>query len=158
MMKFLPKFVLVLLLIQLPACFLVPIINGFQEVGATASARRDLLKKTVEAFHNSIKACDMTSTMQYISKEDTELREALRSELRRNKEKFKIVSSTIDFVEFDDDAYKVDVEIRTKYFLVPYYVVNERLETEKWEFVSMGTKWQLKSRKVEEMINGEPVR
>lgn len=158
MKKFLPKCLLVFILLSLSGCFLVPIINGFQEVGATASARRDLLKKTVEAFHNAIKSCDMTSAMTYISKEDNVLRDQVRSELRRNKEKQKIVTSSIDFVEFDDDAYFVDVEIRTKYFIVPYYVVNERLETEQWQFVSMGTKWQLKSRKVEELKDGEPIR
>ena len=158
MIKILSRLFLFLLLLQLPACFLVPIISGIQEVGATASGRRELLKKTVEAFHNSIKSCDMTSAMTFIEKEDTELRESIRGELRRNKDKFKIVPSSIDFVEFDDEAYSVDVEIRTKYFLVPYYVVNERLETEHWQFVSIGTKWQLKSRKVEELRDGEPIR
>ena len=140
-------------------CLFVPIISGFRDMGATADARQEMLKKAVKAFHDAVRSSNMTVAMSFIDKEkNPELREAIRNEMRRLRDKEKVVDSKLDFVEYDDDSYTADVEVRSKFFVVPYYVVNEKLETEKWEFETIGSKWILVSRKSELMQDGEVIK
>ncbi|MGI6524882.1 MAG: hypothetical protein ACOX2O_06265 [Bdellovibrionota bacterium] len=145
-----------LLMFGVSGCVLVPFISGFRELGATADSRQELLNKTIKNFQVAIKSSNITAALSFIDKDNKELREAIRDEMRRTKDKEKIVDSRLDFVEYDDDSYHADVEIRTKFFKVPYYVVMERLEKEKWEFfVRKG--WQLTSRTSELMKDGEVI-
>jgi len=147
---------LVFLLVSTSSCVLMPIINGFNEMGATSSSRQELFKTAVKAFNNAMQSGDMTTAIAFIDKENIELRTQVKTELRRNKRKEKIVNSEIDFVEFDDSSYKAEVEIRTKFYIIPYYIVNERLEIEEWEFSTLNEKkWHLISRKIEKIDDNE---
>ncbi len=144
MKRLLTYFFVLVLVFSTTGCIFMPIINGFREMGATADSRRELLQKKIRAFNLAIKDSDMSLAMACIDRDDEEFRERVRNEIRKSKSKEKIVDAEIEYVEFDDDTYKADVEVRIKYYNVPFFVVNEKIEKTKWEFYSR--EWWLKSR------------
>lgn len=146
-MKRLLTYILVLaLMLSTSGCILMPFINGFREIGATADSRRELLQKRIKAYNLAMRGGDMTLAVSCVEKDNQELREEIKAEIRKSKSKEKVVDNEIEYVEFDDDVYKADIEVKIRYYNVPFYVVNEKIEKTKWEFHS--SEWWLKSREI----------
>ena len=146
-----PWFGLALLFLALTGCqILVPVIDGFKQMGVTEGDRKNLLKPQVQGFQGAIGGGDLDGALSYLHSDAPQLRQAVIDEIRRTKHKEKVVDSQIDMVIYADDANRADVEVLVKYFRVPYYVVNRRVEMGEWEF-SLNDGWKLKARTVQEL-------
>ncbi|NLF25506.1 MAG: hypothetical protein GX589_07600 [Deltaproteobacteria bacterium] len=146
-----PRYIVVRLLLgllplALGGCqLMVPVIDGFKKAGLTEGDRKNLLKPEVQGFQTAMSSGELDHAIQYLKPEAVELRQALIDEMRRTKHKEKVVDSRIDFMIFSEDAHRAEVEVLVKYFEIPYYVVNQRIEKGVWEFELSGG-WKLVER------------
>lgn len=132
--------------------FAVPLIEGFQDTGVTEGGRASQLKEDLRFFHHAIEDGNKATAVAYAS---DEFRDEFKTFLRKFSRSEKIVSAKVDFIDMADDAYSATVEVYVKYFTQKYYIVQERLIEEKWEF-SLGEGWRLQSYSVleENVQNG----
>ena len=145
------QIVLGLLPLALSGCpLMVPIIGGFKQMGLTEGDRKNLLKPAVQGFQTAMGTGDLDGAIHYLQPEAIELRQALIDEMRKKKHKEKVVDSKIDFMIYSDSAHRAEVEVLVKYFEVPYYIVNQRIEKGVWEFGLKGG-WKLVARTFSEV-------
>ncbi len=135
---------LIILPLALNACVLAPFIQSFKEIGVTEADRIVLFEKTMKDFEVAWQAGRLSRVLRYA---DESNRDSLSQLLRKSKKNEKVVDITVDDVAFNEDAREADAEVIVKYYEVPYYVVNERIEMEKWIF-TVNTGWRLKSKEV----------
>ena len=139
----------VFLAVTLSGCpVVVPIIDSFKQAGVTAGDRKNLLKPVVQNFHRSMTSGDLDGVLSLVDEEAPTLREALIQEMRTSKRKVTVVDTQVDLTMFEDDAYIAQVDVLVKYFEVPYYVVNRRIEKETCKF-SLSGGWKISSRLIE---------
>ena len=118
---------------------LVPIVKSYSEIGVTEGDRMALLEEKVDTFNDAMYWGKMQRALEMSDKTN---HDSLRRELRRRKKEERVVETEIEFVDFSEEAYKANVDVLVKYFKVPFYVVNERLERQEWEFeTGMGWKF-----------------
>lgn len=143
-----------LLALSLNGC-IVPIISGFRQMGLTANSREELLQNDLQVFHAGMQRNEMQTVLNYIGDDaDAGLRDQVRDELRSAKRKEKMVEAGIDFVDYSDESRRATVEMRIKYYKIPYYVIKERLETEEWAWHTSDG-WKLASREVKDVAADE---
>lgn len=133
--------VLVAICLAMNGCILLPVMDSMKQMGLTRSDREALLARDVKQFHEAL----------YWGKPDRALalampdnRDAIASQLREMKRSHRIVESTIDSVDFADDAFTANVDVIVKYYAVPFYIVNERIEEHVWKF-QMPDGWRLQT-------------
>jgi len=137
-------FILVLLCYTLSGCFIVPFIQSFKEIGVTAGDRMQILEGDLKKFHYAVTAGRLGKVLRYVQEDS---KGSFKEEFRNRRRDEKIVDIKVDFVDFEEGAYAADVEVLVKYYEVPYYIVNERFEQERWTFaVSSG--WKIISKEV----------
>lgn len=140
---------LILLPVVFSGCFLAPAIDSFKRLGVTRDDRMRLLAPQVKKFEESMSWDDSSSALAMV---DEKQRVALSGEFRRQLKSERVVDHKIVNLEFSDDAYTATAEVVVRAFKVPYYVVRERTELQKWRFnVSDG--WKLTGR--EEKLESE---
>lgn len=137
-------FALFLTALPLQGCILAPIVEGVRQSGVTKGDRMALLPEEVKKFNDSLSWRDSDLTLKYVT--DTGRREILE-QLKKQSENEHIVESRTGFSEFSDDAYDATLQVAVKYYLVPYYIVKERREEQRWKF-SLTEGWKLDSRKI----------
>ncbi|MCB0321032.1 MAG: hypothetical protein KDD60_08910 [Bdellovibrionales bacterium] len=118
----------------------VPVIDSYKSIGVQRSDRERLLNKELVAFNQARFWGPKGNTLQYV---DEKAQEVMIDYLREQKEE-KIVESQVDFVTFQEDAYEAKVSARVKFYRVPYYVVEEREESQSWVF-SLSDGWKIRS-------------
>ncbi len=131
----------------LPGCAVVPVISGLREMGVSADARQELLRKDLRAFYNAVQTGRTAAALQFVAKDSPEVREQLLQELRSAHGKQRVVEGEVDYIDFGEDSRTADVDMRVRYFKIPYYIVKERTERVKWQwYASAG--WRLVAREV----------
>lgn len=125
------SFVLAAFSLSQSGCILVPFIDSFKESGVTRADRERLLQQTVSDFQRERFWGNGGGALSFA--EGTS-REELREIIRDSRRSEKIVESEIEFIDFDKDAYKAQVDVIVKYYVVPQYVVQERIENQQWRF------------------------
>ena len=141
---------LVLLAAGLQGCILAHIGDSVQRAGVTESGRRRLLQEAVKDFHNAIYWGKPNRAAAYVV---PERRQEVARQLHTMRRKERIVETNVDFVSYGPDARSAEVDVMYKYYRVPMFVVNERLEREQWTF-SMSTGWLLEERAVVDLETG----
>ncbi len=136
--------VLVLLVASLQGCVLAPLIQSYKQIGVSESDRQRLLQDSVNNFQ---RALYWGQAGEAIALTEDGSQEELRRLIRDSRKSEKIVESKVDFVEYGQDSMDADVEVVVKYYKVPFYVVNERIERQKWNF-SYSSGWRYVSREV----------
>ena len=68
-------------------------------------------------------------------------------QLKKDRDKERLVDSKVDYVDFSDDAFSAKVDVTFKFFKVPFYIVTERKEQQTWRF-AFGKGWKLAGREV----------
>jgi hypothetical protein len=134
------------LVMSASGCVLVPFVQAFKEVGATEGDRMALLPEQIKKFNSAVVFGNRMEAMHYVSADS---QEKVASELKDNAEEERIVDSKVNNVVWADSARQATVEIKVKYFKVPVYVVNTRVEEQRWAF-SVGEGWKLTDRTVRE--------
>lgn len=127
-------------------CVLVPFIRAFKEVGATEGDRMALLNDEVRKFNAAVVWGDKTEAMSFITPE-SQLR--LSSQFKDSSEEERVVDAKVENVTWADGAREATVVVKFKYFKIPVYVVNTRVEEQKWAF-SHGDGWKILDRTVNE--------
>jgi hypothetical protein len=143
-------FLLLSVVLCLQGCILVPFINSAKQSGLLQSDREGLLEKDVERFH---RIRFWGKTMKALSYTNREHRDQVRDYLRAHSDDEKVVESEIEFIDFFEESYKAEVLVQVKYYRVPYYVVEERIEKQQWEF-SVGSGWKVNDIEIEEPPSG----
>ena len=142
------KYLAVIALMLLNGCAAVPIISGLRELGVSADARQELLRNELRSFNRAFQAGKTEAVLGYVAKESEDLRLMLRDQMRNTRGKERVVEYEIDFIDFSEGAWEADVETTVRYFQVPYYIVKDRFEKQKWRF-NASDGWKLVSREVE---------
>ncbi|MCB0353970.1 MAG: hypothetical protein KDD64_10610 [Bdellovibrionales bacterium] len=144
------KLVLLLgVLLCLQGCIIAPLIDSFKETGISESDRQRLLERQVKEFHQAL-FWGKPSLALDIAEEES--RDELRRFMRDTKRKERIIESQIEYLDFDDGSTEADVDVAVKYYRIPYYVVNERIERQHWRF-SYASGWKFVSRAVVEEVD-----
>lgn len=135
-------FSLVFALVLLQGCILAPVIDGFSDLGTTNGDRQALLGKRVKQFNEALYWGIPTRALALATVEN---RGKLMDQLRSNSESEKIVETKVAFMDFNEDATSADVDVKVKFYRIPYYMVTERTERQKWEFFARSG-WLLSAR------------
>ncbi|MCB0334416.1 MAG: hypothetical protein KDD55_13005 [Bdellovibrionales bacterium] len=123
---------------------LAPLIQSYKQIGVSESDRQQLLQDSVKDFQRALywgQAGEAVALTEEASQEE------LRKLIRTSRKSEKIVESKVDYVEFGDESMDAEVEVVVKYYKVPFYVVNERTERQKWNF-SYSSGWKYVSREI----------
>ena len=138
------KLILVVFIsVSLSGCFLAPAIDAVGNVGITKNDRTRLLPKSVKKFHEALYWRKQNEALTYTTEESREL---FAQEFRQALKKERIVESKVEAMDFSEDGREATVEVMVKYYVEPYYMVNERLEHQDWEF-NISDGWRIASRK-----------
>ena len=132
----------------LNGCFLAPAIDSFNKLGVTASDRQNLLASRIQSFNDALFFGAPGEAEEFVIPDK---RLELQRIIRRQRKEEKLVDMRVDAVGFESDAYKAIVDVVVRFYKVPFYVVNERVERQVWEF-SVSSSWQLSQR--EEVKDG----
>ncbi len=127
-------------------CLVVPFIQAFRETGATPADRRALLEPETKKFSDALM---LGKRMKALSVVVPESREEIGSQIKELGEAERVVEAKIDDIQWDDDARKATVYMKIRYYKVPYYIVETRMDEQHWEF-SMGEGWKLRDMSVVE--------
>jgi hypothetical protein len=130
----------------LQGCILVPFIDAFKKTGVAEGDRMQLLAPEVKKFTDALSWGSKTDALTVVADDS---RTAIMKQLKGLGEDEHVVEAKVDEVEWIQDAYKAKVSVKVKYYKVPYYVVNTRVEEQQWEF-SVAGGWKLKERAVSE--------
>lgn len=134
----------------LNSCALVPFINSYKQMGVTANDRKALLQEHTRKFNKAYSSNQFTLASQYVA---DEYRQDFLNDLRNRKRKEKLVDSKVDFIDINEDARECTIDVVTRYYQVPFYVVKDRLYQQKWKF-SSGS-WKLHDQKIlKNMLEG----
>lgn len=127
-------------------CFLVPAIDSFSQMGVRSSDRERLLSEDIKKFQDALYWGEPQQALRYVSeKSQADVVENLKSRKREER----VVESRIDSIDFQDDSYSADVEVTERYYHIPYYMVNNRLRKQRWEF-SLTSGWKIISQSSQE--------
>jgi len=129
----------------LSGCVLVPFIQAFKEVGATEGDRMALLDKEVKGFNAAIVWGNHTEAASYVAAE-SQLK--LAPQFKDTSEEERIVDTKVTNVVWADGAREATVQVKSKFYRVPVYVVNTRIEEQRWVW-STGS-WKIVDRSVSE--------
>lgn len=129
----------------LSGCVLVPFIQAFKEVGATEGDRMALLDKEVKGFNAAVVWGNHTEAAGYVAPE-SQLK--LSSQFKDATDEERIVDTKVTNVAWADSAREATVQVKTKFYRVPVYVVNTRTEEQRWVWGSGA--WKLVDRTVRE--------
>ena len=140
--KLLSIFLLCTISISLAGCFLAPAINSVREAGLTEPSRRMLLAKDVRQFSEALYWGDAGKALAYVTAES---QATFRDQIRTSKKSERIVETKVENVVFTEGSYEADVDVSVRYFKVPFYVVNERLERQAWRF-NLTDGWRISAR------------
>lgn len=130
---------------SLSGCILVPFIQAFKEVGATEGDRMTLLNQEVKKFNAAVVWGNQTEAVSFIAPE-SQLK--LASQFKDSTEEERIVDSKVNNVVWSDSARGAVVEVKTKFYRVPVYVVNTRVEQQRWAWTEGS--WKLVDRTLSE--------
>ncbi|MCB0318579.1 MAG: hypothetical protein KDD56_07465 [Bdellovibrionales bacterium] len=135
---------LLIICVTLSACPAVPLIQSFKDIGATESDRQTLLANEVKEFNIS----RYWGSSDALTRVTPDAQDLVRSEiLRAKRSKERIVESNVEFMNFEEDAYKATVDLAVRYFSVPSYIVHERYERQHWVF-SISEGWKMNNLQV----------
>jgi len=132
--------------LALSCCLLVPFIDAFKQTGATEGDRMALLPPEVKKFTEAVGWGNKTEAMGLVAEE---ARKEIAKQLKGVGTEERVVESKVEDVEWFDSARSAKVELKVRYFMVPYYVVKTRTEQQKWIF-ALSSGWKLKERMVVE--------
>lgn len=127
-------------------CFLAPAIDSFSKLGVTRSDRMNLLPQEIKRFHEALYWGRPDEAMSYLA---PQTRSAVGKELVSQKRKERITDSSVESVDYSEDAYHANVEVVVKYLDLEQAtnMVMERFEKQEWEF-NLSDGWKLVNRSV----------
>ena len=134
-------------IVSLSGCILVPFFQAFKESGVTADDRMALLEPQAKRFFDSVMMGDKTRALTFVLPES---RSELSKRIKGRSDEERVVESKFEEVAWAEDARQATITVKVRYYKVPYYIVETRLEEQQWEF-TISDGWKLRNMTV---ING----
>ena len=131
-----------ILFLLLSGCVLAPAIDSVKRAGVLEGDRQNLLSQEIKHFSDVMSLGQPTKMLEFVAADRLS---QIAPDLKKNFKNEKIVDCSVDDVQFSNDSYDADVKVRIKYYKVPVYVVDERLEHQRWTF-SSSTGWKIYER------------
>ncbi len=125
---------------------LAPVIDGVRQTGVTESDRQRLLTEEVKKYYDALYWGNPSVATTFASDRG---REEIAQYMKNRDRNERLVESKVESVNFTNDSYAAEVEITERFYKVPYYMVNSRLQHQEWEF-SLLSGWKIVSQKVDE--------
>lgn len=129
------KAFLPVLFLVLQGCIFVPAIDSVSRLGVTRSDRERLLAEQIKKFQEVLFWGNPNEALRF-ARDDA--RDDVRRYLKQISQEERVVESKVKSIDFSGNSYAAEVEVGVKYYRVPYYLVNERFENQKWEFSTVG--------------------
>lgn len=141
-----------LLLIFLASCLsgcalLAGTVDSVRRAGLTEGSRESLLSPAATKFNEAVGWGDLSLA---ISMATDAYRTELRDQLVRDKDKIKIIDSSVDLSEFQNSAYSATIYMTVRAYTIPYYVAEPKKQIQHWEF-SLSNGWKIS--KIEALSN-----
>ncbi len=114
-------------------------IDSFRRVGLTEGSREGLLAPAVTKYNEAIGWGDISGALAMAT---DSYRATLRDQLMKNKDKIKVIESSVDLAEFENSAYEATVFMTIKAYKVPYYIAETTKNKQFWEF-SVTSGWKI---------------
>jgi hypothetical protein len=127
-------------------CFLVPAYDSFRKTGVTESQRIDLLPQELKRFTEALYWGKPGEALAFVAAEHVD---ELREGFAVSRENIRVVESKVTDIRFNDGAQEADVQMTVRYYQIPFFVVKDRQEQQKWEF-GLTDGWKLKAREISE--------
>ncbi len=134
--------VAVLLMLSLSGCFLAPFIGAFKQAGVTQSDREALLPKDVKRFTDALFWGTSGPIMEMV---DEPAKKQVSQQVAEATDVERVVESKVVSIDFGDGSYTAQVDLKVRYYRVPYYMVQDRVEIQQWQF-SFNDGWQITDR------------
>ncbi len=144
------KRLLVICLLSIQAAYftgcglIAPVAESFHSVGITAGDRKGLLPDQLSKFNNALFWGRGQDALRYVTPEG---RDSVLEQLRKGRDEERVVESKVGIIDFSEDGYDATVDVTFKYFKVPFYIVTERKELQKWKF-TISDGWKLTNREI----------
>jgi hypothetical protein len=123
-------------LFSVAGCALVALsFESVRRSGLTADSRKNLLPEFLTGFVEAVSVTDATRALAYASEG---FKPSLRSRLLKNKDKVKVIDNEVILSEFNDDARRAEVTVKHKFYRIPVYIAEERLEKQIWIYDGVG--------------------
>ena len=119
-------------------------VDAVSQIGITKNDRASLLKQSMKDFHDALYWGRPEEAMAFVTSEG---RKQLASQLTISSAQERIVESKVGIVDISDGGFDANVDVVTRFYKVPYYIITDSVEREKWRFV-VGTGWKLETRDV----------
>lgn len=128
-----------ILLTSLSGCILVPAVDSARKAGLTKLGRQEALESRLREFHNALFWGRFNSAVAFATPENESV---LRNQFRNNQGKRRVVDSKVEYINFDEDAYKADVEMELRYHNLATNIVTPARKFEEWQF-SVSDGWRI---------------
>lgn len=129
------------------ACFLPHLVDSVERSGVTASGRRGLLNSRLGDFHSNVYWGKKDLALAMVTPQAIEMFKTQLTNRPGSAVEEKIIEAKVDSVDFDPEARTATVKVFVKYYKVPFYTVNTRLEEETWIF-DLARGWLINDRKI----------
>ena len=128
-------------------CLLAPAIKGVQDAGLTSGDRQIKLGESLRGVRDGLYWGQMQKVLAY---SDSTIQPKIQNAFSRVGRSEKITEVSVDNTTVAEDGYKAEVAMVVRYFRVPEYLVQERVDTQQWEY-TFSDGWKMK-----EFTVGEP--
>jgi hypothetical protein len=123
-------------LFALTSCAFVALsFESVRRSGLTADSRKQLLPEFLSGFVEAITVTDATRALAYASED---FKPELRNRLIKNRGKIKVIDNEIVLSEFSDDARRAEITVQHKFYRIPVYIAEEKLEKQIWIYDGAG--------------------
>ncbi len=131
---------LVLLIVSFSSCAILAITaESFRKAGLTTESRKELLPSFVVRFSDAMSLFDATRALAFSTEE---YKPELRARLLKEREKVKVIGNEVILTEYNDDATRAEVSVKSKFYRIPVYVAEEKMEKQIWIYDGGGV-WKL---------------
>lgn len=130
----------------LSGCILAPAIKGVQDAGLRSSDRQMKLGETLKVVKEGLYWGQMEKVLAYANADALEPVQKAFSRVGRSE---RITEIKVDNASFAEDGYTAKVAMVVRYFRVPEYLVQERIDTQDWEY-SFSDGWKMNQFKIGE--------
>ena len=109
---------------------------------ADGSAKKAMLTKSVQDYHQSLHWGDVNGVLQYVNPDKHQI---IAPKIPKDNRSVQYVDCSIFNTEENEETGDMLVRVKIKSYLIPSYKVTEQIVTEEWEFRRFGGGWMLKS-------------
>lgn len=113
-------------------------IYNLDDAVANAERRRELLSKSLTAFNSDVQWGDFRAASQLVA---PQAKQEFENLARQRKQKEKGVDFEVENISENNNGFQAEVDVRMRYFRIPHYVVESRVERQYWEFERFQGGW-----------------